>query len=84
MLELLRKKRLLDDERVTELERCELDDETGFEELDEIGSEELDGAGIEELDKTESEELDAESKSELEMGLADELSSSASMRDVLV
>ena len=76
MLELLRKKRLLDDERVTELERCELDDETGFEELDEIGSEELDGAGIE--------ELDAESKSELEMDLADELSSSASMRDVLV
>ena len=67
---------LLDDERVTELERCELDDETGFEELD--------GAGIEELDKTESEELDAESKSELEMVLADELSSSASMRDVLV
>ena len=76
MLELLRKKRLLDDERVTELERCELDDETGFEELDEVG--------IEELDKTESEELDAESKSELEMDLADELSSSASMRDVLV
>lgn len=76
MLELLRKKRLLDDERVTELERCELNDETGFEELDEIGSEEL--------DKTESEELDAESKSELEMDLADELSSSASMRDVLV
>ena len=67
---------LLDDERVTELERCELDDETGFEELDEVG--------IEELDKTESEELDAESKSELEMDLADELSSSASMRDVLV
>lgn len=76
MLELLRKKMLLDDERVTELERCELDDETGFEELDEVG--------IEELDKTESEELDAESKSELEMDLADELSSSASMRDVLV
>lgn len=76
MLELLRKKRLLDDERVTELERCELDDETGFEELDEIGSEEL--------DKTESEELDAESKSELEMGLADELSSNASMKVVLV
>ena len=68
MLELLRKKMLLDDERVTELERCELDDETGFEELDEVGIE----------------ELDAESKSELEMDLADELSSSASMRDVLV
>ena len=67
---------LLDDERVTELERCELDDETGFEELDEVG--------IEELDKTESEELDVESKSELEMGLADELSSNASMRVVLV
>lgn len=76
MLELLRKKRLLDDERVTELERCELDDETGFEELDDVG--------IEELDKTESEELDVESKSELEMGLADELSSNASMRVVLV
>ena len=76
MLELLRKKMLLDDERVTELERCELDDETGFEELDEVG--------IEELDKTESEELDVESKSELEMGLADELSSNASMRVVLV
>lgn len=76
MLELLRKKMLLDDERVTELERCELDDETGFEELDEVG--------IEELDKTESEELDVESKSELGMGLADELSSNASMRVVLV
>ena len=58
---------LLEDERVTELEKDELGaelDETLFEELDEFWFEELEETWFEELDKTGVEELDSETELE--------------------